>query len=112
MKFAHEVLISRMLHVLYEMAAAGAALDGKASVGVRMIRANLARALHDAGLKEIPAEGRVFDPYEMDCIEQVPEPEGKDGTVKEVVRKGYRLHDRVLRPAQVIVVKNRGETNG
>src|SRR5881396_1082364 len=49
---------------------------------------------------------------EMDCIEQVPDPEMKDGAVKSVVRKGYRLHDRVLRPAQVIVVKNRGETNG
>jgi len=111
-KFAHELLISRLLPVLDEMDAAVAALDGKAGEGVRMVRDNLARALHDAGLKEIPAEGRVFDPYEMDCIEQVPEPEGKDGTVKEVVRKGYRLHDRVLRPAQVIVVKNRGETNG
>src|SRR5712692_8255241 len=86
--------------------------EEKAGEGVRMVRENLARALHDAGLQEIPAKGRVFDPYEMDCIEQVPEPEGKDGTVKEVVRKGYRLHDRVLRPAQVIVVKNRGETNG
>ncbi len=48
----------------------------------------------------------------MDCIEQVPDPEMKDGTVKAVVRKGYRLLDHVLRPTQVIVVKNRGETNG
>jgi len=32
--------------------------------------------------------------------------------VKAVVQTGYRLHDRVLRPAQVVVVKNRGETNG
>src|SRR3989441_7995209 len=111
-KFAHELLIARLLPVLDEMDAAVAALDGKAGEGVRMVRENLARALHDAGLQEIPAKGRVFDPYEMDCIEQVREPEGKDGTVKEVVRKGYRLHDRVLRPAQVTVVKNRGETNG
>jgi len=111
-KFAHELLLSRLLPVLDEMDAGVAALEGKAGEGVRMVRANLAKALQEVGLQEIPAKGRAFDPYEMDCIEQVPDPEMKDGTVKEVVRKGYRLHDRVLRPAQVIVVKNRGETNG
>jgi molecular chaperone GrpE len=111
-KFAHELLLSRLLPVVDEMDAAVAALEGKAGEGVRMIRDNLAKALQEAGLQEIPAKGRPFDPYEMDGIEQVPAPEMKDGTVKDVVRKGYRLHDRVLRPAQVIVVKNRGETNG
>ena len=111
-KFAHELLLSRLLPVVDEMDAGVAALEGKAGEGVRMVRDNLVKILQDAGLQEIPAKGRAFDPYEMDCIEQVPDPELKDGIVKSVVRKGYRLHDRVLRPAQVIVVKNRGETNG
>ncbi len=111
-RFAHELLLSRLLPVLDEMDAAVAALEGKAGEGVRMVRDNLVRVLQEVGLQEIPAKGRIFDPYEMDCIEQVPDSEMKDGTVKEVVRKGYRLHDRVLRPAQVTVVKNRGETNG
>ncbi|HYT18457.1 MAG TPA: nucleotide exchange factor GrpE [Thermoplasmata archaeon] len=111
-KFAHELLLSRLLPVVDEMDAAAALLEGKAGEGVRMVRDNLVKVLQEVGLQEIPAKGRVFDPYEMDCIEQVPDPEMKDGTVKAVVRKGYRLHDRVLRPAQVIVVKNRGETNG
>jgi molecular chaperone GrpE len=111
-KFAHELLLSRLLPVVDEMDAAVASLEGKAGEGVRMVRDNLVRVLQEVGLEEIPAKGRVFDPYEMDCIEQVPHPGVKDGTVKAVVRKGYRLHDRVLRPAQVIVVKNRGETDG
>ena len=111
-KFAHELLLSRLLPVVDEMDAAVAALEGKAGEGVRMVRDNLAKALQEVGLQEIPAKGQVFDPYEMDCIEQVPDAQMKEGTVKAVVRKGYRLHDRVLRPAQVIVVKNRGETNG
>jgi molecular chaperone GrpE len=111
-KFAHELLLSRLLPVIDEMDAAVAALEGKAGEGVRMVRDNLVKVLQDAGLQEIPAAGRVFDPYEMDCIEQVPDPEMKDGVVKAVVQTGYRLHDRVLRPAQVVVVKNRGETNG
>jgi molecular chaperone GrpE len=111
-KFAHELLLSRLLPILDEMDVAAAALEGKSGEGVRMVRDNLAKVLREAGLQEIPAKGRVFDPYEMDCVEQVPDTEIKDGIVKDVVRKGYRLHDRVLRPAQVIVVKNRGETNG
>ena len=111
-KFAHELLLSRLLPVVDEMDAAVAALEGKVGEGVRMVRDNLVEALQEVGLQEIPTKGRTFDPYEMDCLEQVPDPEMKDGTVKAVVRKGYRLHDRVLRPAQVIVVKNRGETNG
>jgi len=111
-KFAHELLLSRLLPVIDEMDAAVAVLEGKAGEGVRMVRDNLAKVLQEVGLQEIPATGRAFDPYEMDCIEQVPDPEMKGGTVKAVVRKGYRLHDRVLRPAQVTVVKNRGETDG
>ena len=111
-KFAHELLLSRLLPVVDEMDAAVAALEGKSAEGVQMVRDNLAKILQEVGLQEIPSKGRVCDPYEMDCIEQVPDPEMKDGAVKSVVRKGYRLHDRVLRPAQVIVVKNRGETNG
>src|SRR3989442_595777 len=111
-KFAHELLLSRLLPVLDEVDAAVAGIEGKAGEGVRMVRDNLVKVLQEVGLQEIPAKGRVFDPYEMDCIEQVPDPEMKDGAVKAVVRKGYRLQDRVLRPAQVIVVKNRGETNG
>jgi len=111
-KFAHELLLSRLLPVVDEVDAAVGALEGKAGEGVRMVRDNLVKVLQEVGLQEIPAKGQVFDPYEMDCIEQVPDPEMKDGTVKAVVRKGYRLLDHVLRPTQVIVVKNRGETNG
>src|SRR3989442_4370172 len=111
-KSAHELFLSGLLPVLDEVDAAVAGIEGKAGEGVRMVRDNLVKVLQEVGLQEIPAKGRVFDPYEMDCIEQVPDPEMKDGAVKVVVRKGYRLQDRVLRPAQVIVVKNRGETNG
>src|SRR5207244_2836205 len=56
-------------------------------------------------LKYLQAE---FENYRK----RVPDAEIKDGMVKAVVRKGYRLHDRVLRPAQVIVVKNGGATDG
>lgn len=111
-KFAHEVLLSRLLPVVDEVDAAAATLDGTAGEGVRMVRDNLVKALREAGLQEIPAQGLPFDPYVMDCVQQVPDSGSKDGIVKEVVQKGYRLHDRILRPAHVIVVKNGGESNG
>lgn len=110
-KLANEALIGRIIPVLDDFDAALAHLDGEASKGIRMVHDNLLKALAAAGLEEIPAEGQVFDPYVHNCVQQVPDPDLADGAVKEVVRKGYRLPDRVLRPAQVIVVQNRGETN-
>src|SRR5439155_1689011 len=86
-KFAHELLLSHLLPVVDEMDAAVAALDGEAGDGVRMVRDNLVKILQEVGLQEIPAKGRVFDPYEMDCIEQVPDPELKYGTVMQIKRK-------------------------
>ncbi len=110
-KFANEALLVRLIPVLDDFDAALAHLDGDASKGVRMVRDNLMKALAAAGLEEIPAAGGPFDPYVHDCVQQAPDADLKDGTVKEVVRKGYRLPDRILRPAQVIVVKNGDETH-
>ena len=111
-KYAHEALITRLLPVVDELDAAVETLKGGEAEGVRMVRDNLLKSLREAGLQEIPAKGLMFDPYMMDCVQQVPDPTMQDGVVKEVVLKGYRLHDRVLRPAHVVVVRNRGETNG
>ncbi len=111
-KFATEALLARLLPVLDDLDAALAHSDGEQSKGVRMVRDNLLKALREAGLEEIPAEGQKFDPYVHDCVQQVPDPDGEDGLVKEIVRKGYRTQDRILRPAQVIVIRNGGETHG
>ena len=111
-KYAHEALVTRLLPVVDELDAAVETLKGGEAEGVRMVRDNLLKSLREAGLQEIPAKGLMFDPYVMDCVQQVPDPTMQDGVVKEVVLKGYRLHDRVLRPAHVVVVRNRGETNG
>ena len=111
-KYADEGTLLRLLPILDEFDAAVTGAEGVAGEGVRMMRANLVKALEDVGLQTIPDLGVPFDPYVHECVEQVSDPESKDGVVKEVVRKGYRLHDRVLRPAQVIVVNNGGGSNG
>src|SRR5213594_2961900 len=95
-----------------ELHAAVGSLKDDAGKGVRMVRDNLVKAMREAGLQEIPALGRPFDPYTMDAVQQVSERDSKDGLVKEVLRKGYRLRDRILRPAQVVVVRNQGDANG
>jgi molecular chaperone GrpE len=110
-RFAHEGLLSRLLPVVDELDAAVSALDGETGKGVRMVRDNLMKALREAGLQEIPAFGQPFDPYLMDAVQQVSDKDSKDGIVKELLQKGYRLHDRVLRPAQVIVVRNQGDSH-
>ena len=112
LKFAREALLVRLLPVLDDFGAALKNLDGDAGKGVRMVHEHLLKALKDGGLQEIPADGQPFDPYVHDCVQQVEDPALADGVVKEVVRKGYRLQERVLRPAQVIVVKNGGATHG
>ena len=112
LKFAHEALVARLLPVLDDFDAALAGVGGDSAKGLRMVYDNLVKALREAGLQEIPSEGQAFDPYVHDAVQRVPDPELEDGTVKEVVRKGYRLQDRILRPAQVVVVKNEGEAHG
>jgi molecular chaperone GrpE len=111
-RFAHEGLLLRLLPVLDELDAAVDGLDGEPGKGVRMVRDNMVKALREAGLQEIPALGQPFDPYLMDAVQQVSDKDSKEGVVKEVVRKGYRLHERVLRPAQVVVVRNQGDAHG
>ena len=110
-KLANEALVVRLLPILDDMDAALLHLDGEPAKGVRMVQENLLKALRAAGLEEIPAEDQKFDPYVHDCVQQVADPEREDGAVAEVVRKGYRLQDHILRPAQVIVIQNRGENH-
>lgn len=75
------------------------------SAGIVNIVRKLEDALDKQGLKRIEAVGREFDPTEHEAVLNVPVPSEQDGIVTAEVRKGYRFHDRVLRPAQVVVGK-------
>nr|AIF12941.1 heat shock protein (GRPE) [uncultured marine group II/III euryarchaeote KM3_57_F04] len=72
--------------------------------GVRMIRANLEAALIGEGARQIDAAGQPFDPNTMEAITTIPPTEEHPaGMVVEVLESGWMLHDRVLRPARVVV---------
>jgi molecular chaperone GrpE len=75
--------------------------------GVSMTLKGCLDRLGDWGLKEVKAErGQSFDPNLHEAISQEPDPDLTDMTIKQPVGRGYTLHQRLLRPAQVIVVKN------
>lgn len=74
--------------------------------GIEMVLASFERALTATNVEEIEAEGKPFDPNFHEALAQVPAEEGQEsGIVTEVYEKGYKLHDRVLRAAKVIVTE-------
>jgi molecular chaperone GrpE len=73
--------------------------------GVLMIQQQLKSALADTGLEEIDATGKPFDPNIHEAISQQESADMPEGNVLQQLRKGYKVKDRLLRPATVIVAK-------
>jgi len=71
--------------------------------GIRMVSHQLAETLKGHAAQPIAAEGEPFDPNLHEALSQVPTPDHPPMTVLQVVETGYRMHDRVVRPAKVIV---------
>jgi molecular chaperone GrpE len=73
--------------------------------GVKMVEARLRGVLEQHGCEKIEAAGAPFDPALHEAILMQPSDQHQAGTVMQVTQQGYRMHDRVVRPAQVIVAK-------
>lgn len=73
--------------------------------GFRMVAHQVEKLLGSHGCLTIETDGAPFDPTIHDAILQQPAPGVAAGTIVGTATKGYRLHDRVVRPAQVIVAK-------
>jgi molecular chaperone GrpE len=72
--------------------------------GVRLVEGSLKRVLEKEGLVEIDTDC-PFDPHVHEALLAKPEDGAEPGSVVEVVQRGYRLGDRVVRPARVIVAE-------
>jgi molecular chaperone GrpE len=102
---ASERLVKALLPVLDDLGRALEAADehqeAQLEEGVRLVHRSLADVLAKEGLEEIPTEGR-FDPHVHEALLSQPS-EAEEGAVIQVIQKGYRLGDHVLRPARVVV---------
>ncbi|HSI21192.1 MAG TPA: nucleotide exchange factor GrpE [Verrucomicrobiae bacterium] len=77
------------------------------ATGIMYIRKQLMDVLEQRGVQEVTAKiGEKFDPSLHEAIGTVTDNDKEDDTIAEVKSIGYRLHDRVVRPAQVIVVNH------
>ncbi len=74
--------------------------------GVELIYKQLQDALAKLGVRPIPAKGETFDPHVHEAIEMVETSDAADHEVLEELQRGYKLKDRLLRPAMVKVAKN------
>lgn len=83
------------------LSAQGSAEDLKR--GVEMIHRQMQELLRRFGVTEVPAEGQPFDPTQHEAVAREESPEVKAPTVAAELRRGYRMHDRLLRPAMVKV---------
>jgi len=105
-KFGHEPMLKGMLPVLdnLERALEAAGEESGAIVdGVRMVGDQFRTELARHGVTPIDAVGEDFDPRTHEAIQRTPSAEHPPDTVLSEWQRGYRLHDRLLRPARVVV---------
>ena len=102
-RFGVEKLVKDLLPVIDNLdRALAAAKDGDPLAdGVKLVRASLEQSLARHGVKGFSAMGEVFDPASHEALMQVPTADQPAGTVVLEHARGWRLHDRLVRPAMV-----------
>jgi molecular chaperone GrpE len=111
---AHERLVKELVPVLDDLERALEAAteheEGKLEEGVRLVHRSLADALAKEGLAEIETSGK-FDPHLQEALLSQPS-EAEEGSILQVLQKGYSLGDRVLRPARVVISSGPQQSDG
>jgi molecular chaperone GrpE len=104
-RFAGERIMADLLPVADSLEQGMATLDGAdpAREGLQLTLKQLLTALEKHGLAVIDPQGQPFDPEQHQAISTQPGSGQAENTVLAVLQKGYRLHERVLRPALVVV---------
>jgi len=107
-KYANNSLLQRLVAIIdnFELGLAAAKEQGQQSPiysGMVLVQKQLNDLLAENGLQPIEAEGKPFDPNLHEAIAHEPSDEAPEGTVLRQVSRGYRIKDRLLRPAKVVV---------
>jgi molecular chaperone GrpE len=102
---ANERLVKELLPILDDLEraldAVGEHQEATVEEGVRLVHRSLASLLERNGVKEIDVDGK-FDPHVHEALLSQPS-DAEEGSVIDVVQKGYTLGDRVVRPARVVI---------
>ncbi len=105
---AHERLVRELLPVLDDLERALEAAERHEEAqlveGVKLVEKSLRASLAKEGLAEIDTDG-PFDPHVHEALLTQPSDASASGSILEVVQRGYRVGDRVVRPARVIVAE-------
>jgi molecular chaperone GrpE len=105
---AAEVVVESLLPVMDNMSraleAAAQHEEGQLIAGLELVAGQLRATLEGHGLEEVPVEtGTLFDPNIHEAVMTQASQDYEEGTVLQVLERGYLLHGRLLRPAKVIV---------
>jgi len=114
LQFANQQLIAQLLPVVDDLERVLACDSDSTCVediigGVRLVIEQLHRVLQSFGVERIEPDQERFDPSLHEAVALVETPDVAEGTILQVDAPGYRLHDRVLRPARVVVAKETAE---
>lgn len=107
--YANQLLLEELLPVFdnFQMGLQAAAADSESMIyrGMEMVKKQLDEFLSSQGVEEIRAEGEIFDPSVHEAVSQEECSDSEEGKVLRVIRRGYRMSDRLLRPANVVVAR-------
>ena len=109
LRYANQAILADLLplldHLELGLQAASAGTDVASVVaGVKLIQSQFERFLTEHGVTPIEALGKPFDPNWHEALGQEPAPGKPEGTVLHLRRRGFKLGDRLLRPASVVTV--------
>ena len=108
-KYANSRLIANILPVFEELDLAISHTESSSEIndsfleGIKLIQRKLTGVLESEGVAAIEAVGLMFNPMEHEAVGTEESSEVEPGYITQILRPGFRLHDRVIRPAQVMV---------
>lgn len=109
LRYAHERMVKDLLPVLdgLEQALAHAETSDKKAIveGVQLVLRQFLKALEGYGVTQVPAIGHFFDPHHHEAVGQQESEEHEPDSVVNEYRRGYKMHDRLIRPSMVTVAK-------
>lgn len=112
-KFANEMVFKQFLPVVDNLERAMASAENNQDIetllkGVKLTHKEILKVFQDFNVKPVQAENQVFDPNFHQAVTQKETNEVPENTVTDVLQTGYLLHDRLIRPAMVVVSKSTG----